>query len=303
MSYELTDLRVFQAIANSGNLSAAAADLYLSPSATSYRLKNLEHALGTPLFTRVAKGMELTPAGEVLLHHVNDLLSSIESMDSDVSRFASGLRGNIRLVANSSSLHGFLIPSLGRFLLANPGINIDLIERASDAIPAAVASQEFDVGVMAGVAESSSVESRAYATDELVIVTPIGHSLAPSGSINFEQALDYHFVCLSRSSSNFKFLSEASQRTGRKLLTRLHVPTFDAVFSLVAAGIGIAMVPRSVVRSSGERGRVEVVAMREAWASRQLTLVTRRDEKMAPLIRSFALSLLDDRSLRSDEQR
>ncbi|RQO46104.1 LysR family transcriptional regulator [Rhodococcus sp. KBW08] len=295
MRYELTDLRVFKAIADSGNLSVAAAGLFLSPSSTSYRLKNLEHALGAPLFERIATGMKLTPAGEVLLEHVSVILGSVEVMDSDVSRFSSGLRGRIKLAANSSSMHGYLVPVLGRFLIAYPGINIEMVERQSEMIPSAIATSEFEVGVMAGSVESSVVRTHSYVTDELILVAPVGHELAQRGLVSFEEALDHEFVCLSRSSSNFAFLSDSAQKLGRRVPARLHVPSFEAVLALVADGIGVSLVPRSVVRTSANRGRLEVVRLRESWASRQLSIVTLKDGNVPGYVESFVSFLLNDR--------
>jgi DNA-binding transcriptional LysR family regulator len=295
MRYELTDLRVFRAIAETGNLSVAASDLYLSPSSASYRLKNLEHAVGASLFERVAKGMKLTPAGQVLLEHVVGVLGSVEAMDTDVSRFSSGLRGRIKLAANSSSMHGFLIPSLGRFLVANPGINIEMVERQSATVPAAITSSEFDVGVMAGAVDSSAVATYAYVTDELIVAVPIGHELHAKDVTSFEETLDHQFVCLSRSSSNFAFLTEEAARVGRRVMTRLHVPTFEALLALVADGIGVSLVPRSVVQASANQDRVSAVSLREAWASRQLTIVTRRDGASTTYVESLVAFLLNDR--------
>lgn len=142
MRYDLTDLRLFQAIAEAQSLSGGANAIHLTASAASYRLKNLEQAMGTALFLRNARGMELTPAGDLLLVHVRELFQGIERMHGEVGRFASGLKGHIRLLANSSSLNGFIIPSVTRFLSAHPDVNIDLEERASETIVAAVAAHE-----------------------------------------------------------------------------------------------------------------------------------------------------------------
>ncbi|HRO53982.1 MAG TPA: LysR family transcriptional regulator, partial [Alicycliphilus sp.] len=86
MRYELSDLRLFLEIAQARSLTAGAAAVFITPSAASYRLKNLEQALGTALFERTPRGMDPTPAGEAMLAHVRELFEGIERMQGDVSR-------------------------------------------------------------------------------------------------------------------------------------------------------------------------------------------------------------------------
>ena len=296
--YELTDLRLFQAIAEAHSLAGGAAATHITSSAASHRLKNLEHALGTPLFVRNARGMELTPAGETLLAHVRELLQGVERMHDDVGRFTRGLKGHIRLLANSSSLNGFIIPSVSRFLATYPEVNIDLEERASQAIVAAVAAHEADIGILANDlsagSDTAGVSSVRYAVDELVLAVAVGHPLAQQPCARFGAALAFDFVCMSRASSNFMFLRDMAQRTGRLPNVRLHAHSFEAVLSLAEAGVGVALVPRSVAAEAIREGRVVGVGLDEPWAVRELNLVTRADGKLPGFAAAFVQFLLND---------
>lgn len=298
MRYELTDLRLFQAIAEAHSLAGGANAAHITASAASYRLKNLEHALGIPLFVRSPRGMDLTPAGEMLLSHVRELLQGIERMHAEVGQFASGLKGHIRLLANSSSLNGFIIPNVSRFLAAHPEVNIDLEERASQAIVAAVTAHEADIGILANEltdeASATGVRAVRYAVDELVLAVPAGHPLARESSVRFGAALGFDFVCMSRNSSNFLFLKDMAQRAGRQPNVRLHAHGFEAVLSLAEAGVGIALVPRSVASDAIRAGRVVAVALDEPWAVRELNLVTRADGKLPGFAAAFVQFLLSD---------
>lgn len=298
MRYELTDLRLFQAIAEAHSLAGGANAAHITASAASYRLKNLEHALGIPLFVRSSRGMDLTPAGEMLLAHVRELLQGIERMHSEVGQFASGLKGHIRLLANSSSLNGFIVPSVSRFLTAHPEVNIDLEERTSQAIVAAVAAHEADIGILANEltseASSAGIRSVRYAVDELVLAVPHGHPLARESTVRFGAALGFDFVCMSRNSSNFLFLKDMAQRTGKLPNVRLHAHSFEAVLSLAEAGAGIALVPRSVASQAIAAGQIVAVGLDEPWALRELSLVTRGDGKLPGFAAAFVQFLLSD---------
>lgn len=294
MRYELTDLRLFLEIAQAGSLSAGAAAIFITASSASYRLKNLEQALGTSLFERTSRGMELTSAGETVLLHVRDMFEGLERMQGDVGRFLSGIKGHVRLIANSSSLNGFVTPSLGRFLVMNPGIDADIEERQSEAIPAAILAKEADIGIFAGTTDAKGLILHPYAIDRLVLVVPPDHPLTAAGEARFGATLDFDFVCMSRSSSNYQFLREICQKLGKPLKARLHAHSFEAVLSLVAAGVGVALVPSSMLGAKPQGCEFAVVELAEPWALRELNLVVRQDARFPIHIQDFVRHLLED---------
>ena len=123
MRYELTDLKVFLAIAAARSLSGGAAGMHLPAPSASYRLKNLEQALGAALFERTPKGMQLTPAGLTVKRHAEAILGNVERLGAEMQRHTDGVVGHIRVFANSSTLNG-LAPALSRFLAAYPNVNV-----------------------------------------------------------------------------------------------------------------------------------------------------------------------------------
>lgn len=292
MRYELTDLKLFLAIAQGGSLSAGAVAAHITASSASYRLKNLEQALGVALFVRTPRGMEPTPAGEAVLAHVRELFEGIERMHADVRRFSAGLKGHVRIAANSSALNGFATASLGRFLVLNPDIDADIEERQSETIAAAVLAREADIGIFAGSTDAAGLVVHPYALDRLVIVVPAAHPLATERGVRMGAALEFDFVCMPRASSNFLFLRDTAQRLGLPLRARLHAHSFDAVLALVAAGAGIALVPQSVVRPDAPG--IATLALAEDWARRALHLVLRDDARLPPFVAALAQFLLED---------
>lgn len=294
MRYELTDLRLFLEIAQAKNLSAGAAAVHITASSASYRLKNLEHALGTAMFHRNPRGMELTPAGEAMLGHVRELFEGVERMHGDVGRFISGLKGHVRVIANSSALNGFATTCIGRFLVLNPDIDADIDERQSEAIPGAILAREGDIGIFAGPTEMDGLQAHRYAMDRLVIVASPDHMLSRQGEVRLGAALDFDFVCMNRESSNFLFLRDMALKTGKPLRARLHGHSFDAILSLVSQGVGIALVPRSVVGDRYASAQLRVIPLAEPWARRELTLVVRDEAKLPSFAKEMMQFLLDD---------
>lgn len=250
--------------------------------------------MGTPLFERTSRGMELTPAGDAVLTHVRELFEGIERMQGDVSRFISGIKGHVRLVANSSSLNGFVTQTLGRFLVAYPGIDADVDERQSETIPSAVLAREADIGIFAGGTDVEGLTVHPYAVDRLVIVTPRDHVLAAQHSIRLGAALDFDFVSMNRTSSNYLFLRDTAAKYGKNVRTRLHAHGFEAVLSLVAAGVGVAMVPSGVLANRQQSAQLAVIELDEPWALRELNLVVRKDARFPNFITACMNFLLED---------
>ncbi len=274
MRYELTDLRVFVAIANTKNLTSGARDSNITAPAASYRIKNLEEALGVKLFQRTAKGMEITAAGDAVYRHAQTVLSNLDEMQGDVSRFRHGVVGTIRIHANSSTLSNLSIP-MSKFLARYKNVNIDLEEHLSENIVRSVNEGHADLGLTAGAIYLRGLESIVYAHDELVLAVPNDHALAARRSATLDQALQYDLISLGRASSNFLYIQQMASGMRLNLNVRVHVPSFEAVLRCVSEGAGIAIVPKSVIGAAGLKGKIMVRKLDERWATREQRILAK----------------------------
>lgn len=294
MRYELKDLRLFLAIAHAGNLSAGASTVHMTASSASYHLKNLEYAVGSPLFLRTPKGMVPTPAGEVLVRHAQKVLTDVDLMHQELSEFSRNLRGRVRLQANSSSLNGFVIPSIARFLASNTSVNVELTEKESSTITLAIQEGQADIGIGAGLIALPGLHRRMYALDRLVCITAKDHPIAQLQCVAFEQVLEHDLVSMNSQSSNFLFLSNQARLAGKPMNVRVQAHDFSAVLHLVQARVGISIVPASIAEEATRNDTVATVAIADVWADRTLYLVTKETTEQNDLIESFARILLND---------
>ena len=282
MDYDLTDLRLFVAMAEERNLTRGAARAFLAPSSASHRLRRLEDALQTPLFDRQPRGLEPTRAGEALLRHARQVFACIEQMHAELSPYASGIRGQVSLWANTHATHSYLPDDLAGFLKRHPQVSVSLEERTSTEIAMAVAHGEIDVGVLADAgAQGAGVVLWPYRQDRLVLIVPQGHALAQRASVAFAEVLDQAFVMLHSGSAIHTFTMNAAAALGRHLDVRFQVRSFEAVCRMVGAGVGIGLVPRSAVPRAGLSEPPVVVALDEAWAQRDLQVCVRQGVELS----------------------
>jgi len=178
MRFDLTDLKLFLHVVEAGSITAGADRMHLAVAAASTRIRNMEIELGTALLNRDRQGVQPTPAGRTLIHHARLLLQQAERMRGELSEYADGLKGHIRLMSNTNALTEFLPEPLSQFLASHPQVNIDLEERLSDEIVAAVADGQADIGIVAGTEDVTGLEVFAFRVDRFVLVTAAGNPLA-----------------------------------------------------------------------------------------------------------------------------
>src|SRR5881628_2652873 len=168
MEFDLTDLHLFVLTADEGKLTRAAAARHLSLAAASARIKALEDQAGLPLFYREARGVRLTPAGVAFLHHARGMLHQAEQLRADLQEYGGGLRGHLRVFANTTAVTDFLPEILPGFLNDNPNINIDLQEKPNAEIARGVLDGRADIGI---VPESTARRNQASLGIALIELT------------------------------------------------------------------------------------------------------------------------------------
>ena len=144
---DLTSLQLFVAVCELGSIGRAAEREFIAASAVSKRLSDLEATLGAPLLYRHTRGVDLTPAGESLLHHARSVLFSLEKMQGELSEYADGVRGHVRVHASISAIVQFLPEDLGAFIRQHGEVKIDLEEHLSSEVVRAVQEGAADLGI------------------------------------------------------------------------------------------------------------------------------------------------------------
>jgi DNA-binding transcriptional LysR family regulator len=277
MRFDLSDLRLFLHVVEAGSITHGAERAHLALAAASTRIRNMEAALGTALLHRERQGVQPTLAGRTLVHHARILLHQAQRMHGELSQYAEGIKGQVRLMSNTNALTEFLPEPLSNFLAAHPQVSIDLEERLSDEIVAAVAEGTADIGIVASTVELAGLESLPFRSDRFELVVSPTHRLATVDRIAFAEVLGFEFVGLDRASALQRFLAEKAERIGRRLKLRVQLRSFDAVCRLVECNVGIGIVPATTAERQAKTMAIHRIELEDDWALRNLTICVRRE--------------------------
>jgi len=273
---DLTSLQLFVAVCELGSIGRAAEREFIAASAVSKRLSDLETAVDTALLYRHSRGVTLTPAGESLLHHARTVLFGLERMQGELSEYAEGVRGHVRMHANISAIVQFLPEDLGAFARAHSQVKIDLQEHLSPDVLHAVQEGAADLGICnTGSNGASTLQSRPYRSDNLMLIVPAGHALSAREAINFEEVLDWDIVGLHANSSISLAMRAAAAQAARPLRQRIQVTGLDAMCRMIDNGLGVGLLPDRAFALMHGVGRLAAVPLQDAWAHRELRLVAR----------------------------
>lgn len=289
MQFDLTDLRLFALTADEGNLTRAASGRHLSLAAASARIKALEQQAGLPLLYRQARGVRLTPAGEAFLHHARGVLRQTEQLRMDLQDYSGGLRGHVRLFANTTAVTDFLPEILPAFLKANPKVNIDLQEKPNADIARGVLDGRADLGIVAGQVDTLGLRAIHFSTDRLVLVVPRGHRFARRKRMAFADTLDEDAVGMNEGSTLAAFLAQMTDKLGKPQKLRIQLSSFDAMCRMIGAGVGVGIVPESAARRNLQPMGLAALELTDAWSVRERFILVREREALP----AYAQSLID----------
>ena len=275
MRFDLVDLQLFVAVAETRSITNGAQRLHLALASASERIKGLEQALGVALLTRGRRGVELTPAGESLLDHARIVIHNVEALRGDLAEFAKGMKATVRLLANTSGISEYLPKALAAFLGQHPHISIDVEERESGEIAHAIVTGAAELGLAAEHALPVTIERIPFSEDRLVLVAPREGELTGRRQIDFREVVERDFVGLITSSALHAHVTGHAARLGARLRFRARMNNFDAIGQMVAAGIGVAVMPEVAARRCARSMKIDVVRIRDSWANRRLAICAR----------------------------
>jgi len=249
---DLAALEIFKTVVEQGGVNKAAAKLHRVPSNVTTRVKQLEEYLGTKLFVRKNRRLSLSAEGKLLLTYAQQLLRL--SSEAEAAMRNGKPRGTLRVGALESTSATRLPPILSRYHRLYPEVQMELVTGTSGALVSRVHEQDIEAAFVAEPFNPQNLEMQAAFVEELVLITPksVGHIRSP-GEIGKRTVIAFANGC------SYRRRLEAWLGTANVLPDRvMEFQSYHAIVACVAAGSGIAVVPRSVIKITP--GAQEVVA-------------------------------------------
>ncbi len=246
---EIKHLRMICALAETGNMTKAGEKLYISQSALSQQLKDIEHKLRVDLFFRTRKKMILTPIGKKLLETAENVIATIEDTELEVAKIVSGDRGELKVGTQCIFCYKWLPRVMQIFQKKFPNIEFE-IGNAYDSVQELEAKQ-FDLIITAASAPDDKHTYMPLFEDQMVCIMPKDHPLSTQSYIRFEDFNRFNLISHAEKALN-RFYQLVLKPSGVKPKRFMTVGQPQAIIEMVASGFGISVFPRWAVRSSLE---------------------------------------------------
>ncbi|WP_431944951.1 LysR family transcriptional regulator [Actinacidiphila sp. bgisy167] len=284
-------LRTLRAVADHRTVTAAAAALYLTPSAVSQQLAALEHETGHRLLERGGRGVQLTPAGEILLTHANTVLAQLERAEAELAAYTSGAAGEVTVASFATGIALVLAPAIAALGGTAPGIRVRVRDAEGDeSLPMVLDGR-------AGIAVAVEYRGAPRADDQRLsrvplyaepfdAVLPSGHRLADAGtgSVRVADLAGETWIGPYPGNPCHDVVVLACEYAGFQPRLEHSSDDFRAVVALAAAGAGVALVPRSALRDM-DLSDVAVRPVDDVVATRRVFAAVRRGAEDHPLLR------------------
>ncbi|RSD15357.1 LysR family transcriptional regulator [Amycolatopsis eburnea] len=293
---ELRQVEHFLAVVRSGSFTAAAQEVHVVQSALSASIRKLEGELGASLFDRTTRRVTLTEAGRALLPLAHRIVADVAAARGEVAAVSGLTRGRVS-IGTIQTLTVVDLPSkLGEFRLRYPGVRIHVRESTVFDLTAGIADGELDLSFLA-VPEPLAADLFSFASwsQDLVLLCRPGHRLAGRDRIPLAELADEPFVGFSGSGIEVMIarrFADAGVRRQR-VCEATHMPL---LVDLVAAGLGVSIVPRPVAEKSG----LPYAPLAEPGFSRSIHLAGRGPRPANPAARALLAHLLDGPSALAD---
>ena len=291
-----TRLRVLREVVARGSFSAAADQLSYSQSAVSQAIATLEGEVGAPLIERDRRGVRPTAAGAALAHHAEGILARMGAAETEVEAIVGGRGGHLRIASFPTAGATLMPDAIARFRASHPGVEVSLAEGEPEEIAPRLRAGEFDLVLLyefKGVGERLGAGMRRFELleDPLHLALPGDHPLARRKQLRLEQLDEESWIQTSADSPCARHVVRSCHAAGFEPRVSFESDDYQTVQGLVAAGVGVALIPQLAL--SAVRTDIRVRSLHPQSPVRNVFAATRRGAATTPAV-ATVLDVLRD---------
>lgn len=283
---DLTELRVFLAVATERSFSRAATKLHRTQPAISQAIRRLEEEVGERLFDRSSKDGTLTEAGRVLREYAERILRLTEEAETSVRELRDLHRGRVLVGVNEAAVL-MLLPLIERFRSAHPAVMLDVRRVAARNVAAEVAQAALDFGVLTFQPPERRLQGLTLGVDEMVLLVHPAHPFASRNRVTLAEFGQQVVVAHSDPSPARERVLRVSEVRHAPINIQIALPSLEAIKRAVEMRMGVALLPRRCALSEIARGALVPVRIPEVRLPRQVRLVYRRSGELSHAAAAF----------------
>ncbi|NLH95817.1 MAG: LysR family transcriptional regulator [Clostridiaceae bacterium] len=287
--------KVFYTVAKTGSFSAAARELYISQSAVSQSVKNLEECTGSRLFIRGPRRVKLTAIGEMLFSHVEQACNLINAAEAKIRDMQSLKLGEVKIGVGDTIFRYLLIPFLQRFIRDFPDIKLKITNRTSHGIINSIREGAVDLGIvtMPFSNNDNDIDAMILCEVEDVFIASSRYNNLKNRPVSLEELASYPLLLLQKESSTRKNLDSFFISKGIEITPEIELESMDLLVELARIGLGIAHVLKESALQFVRKRELFIIKLREPSPKRQLGIATLKNVPLSPAAEEFRRKLLE----------
>ena len=288
MSVKLELYRVFKEVAEAGNITAAAQTLFISQSAVSQSIKQLEAELQTRLFARNSRGVTLTADGRMLYEYVRSAMGLLETGEEKLSQSRDLQMGHLTIGASDTVTSQFLLPYLDTFHKRHPAIHIQIVSGRSHKVLGLLRSGKVDIAFASTPQEGASLETFPCLATHSIFVAGAEYPCDFDHVYTLEEIARFPLILLERKASSRLYLEKYFLQNGLHLNPEIELGARSLLVDLAAIGFGVAGVTEEFVRRELENGRLRKLRTSFDIPPRSVDLCVLRDVPLTSAAQRFS---------------
>ena len=278
-------LRILMAVADTGQMSAAARQLYITQPTVSQAIADIEAAYGVRIFERLSRRLYITPAGAQMLDYARHIVASFDEMEE---RMRSAAQNPLLHVGATITVGGSVMPDIvsgfeARYPESRIHVTVDNTVRMEELLLKSL----LDVALMEGAVNSSELLTKPVIRDELVLIVPMRHPFAGRESVRPQELAGQPFVLRERSSSTRELFENRLRPLGIEVEDKWSCQSADAILNAVAEGQGLSVVSRRAAEGAAEKGLIGVLRIEGMDLTRKFSLIYHKNKFLSPPMRGF----------------
>ena len=287
MQAKLDQYKIFKAVADSGNISATARELYLSQSAISQSIKTLEDALGVRLFSRTARGVMLTTDGNILYEYVSGALSLLEAGEERINESKELIKGELIIGSSNTLTECFLLEYLREYHKLYPGVKVRILNGTSKRVINYLNTGMVDIAFATTGEESAAFESYTCFETHTAFVAAPDYPIDFNKVYSPEEIAGMPLILLEKEAGSRRFLEDCFLKKGIRLEPEIELASYELLISLAGIGLGVAGITEEFSLDAIKNGSVRKLRTTEALPERAVSMLSPKNTEASMAAKRF----------------